>query len=256
MTEHIVWNHLRTRLDQWQGEGRAVRLWLRDDDAVHPTPQLDHLLDLTKVHAVPLTLAVIPEKTGASLAGRLAGEEQTEVAVHGWSHTNYAPPDHKKMELGTHRPAQTVLNELAAGFKTLKGLHGSHFVPLLVPPWNRIAPEVVVGAAELGFRACSTYGPEKPGPLPQINTHVDIMNWRSGGGGYTPERLVPSLIAALEQALHQGSAVGVLTHHLVHDDVAWTGLEQLMQVTANHPAVKWQPVGQLMAELPSNTTAG
>lgn len=255
MTKDIVWDQLRARLDQWQAEGRVLRLWLRDDDAVQPTAQLDHLLDLVPARAVPLALAVIPEKTGAPLADRLAGVDRIQVAVHGWAHINHAPADQKKMELGAHRPVETVLDELTAGFKTLSTLHGTCFVPLLVPPWNRVAPEVIAGAAKLGFRAYSTYGPEKPGPLPQINTHVDIMNWRGGGGGHTPERLVPALIAALEQSLDRGSAVGVLTHHLVHDDLAWTGLEQLMRITAHHPAVKWQAIGQLMDALPNQSKA-
>lgn len=255
MTEDIVWDQLRAKLDQWQADRRVLRLWLRDDDAIQPTPRLDRLLNLGAAHAVPITLAVVPGKTGRPLADRLSGVDRIEVSVHGWAHTNHAPADQKKMELGLHRPLETVHGELATGFEMLKALHDTRFVPLLVPPWNRIAPEVLAGAAEIGFRACSTYGPEKPGPLPQINTHVDVMNWRGGGGGHTPERLVPALIAALEESLEHGRAVGVLTHHLVHDEVAWSGLEQLMRLTADHPAAKWLPVRQLMAELPCLTTA-
>ncbi len=254
MTEDTNWDPLRAKLDQWQNDGRALRLWLRDDDAVEPTPQLDRLLNLVTNHAVPIALAVIPGKTGKPLADRLSNTERIEVSVHGWTHTNHAPADQKKMELGLHRPIETVLGELATGFATLQALHGSRFVPLLVPPWNRVATEVMAGAVAIGFEACSIYGPEKPAPLPQINTHVDIMNWRGGGGGHTPERLVPALIAALEDSLEHGRAVGVLTHHLVHDDVAWNGLEQLMRLTASHPAVRWLPVGQLMDELPRVTT--
>ena len=38
--------------------GIPVQFWLRDDDAVEPTPKLDQLLALADRFAVPLTLAL------------------------------------------------------------------------------------------------------------------------------------------------------------------------------------------------------
>src|SRR5262245_51538740 len=134
---------LRAELDRWAGADKVATLWLRDDDAVKPTGALEHLLDVTAAHAVPVTLAVIPAHTGEALAQRLETAPLTEVAVHGWSHTNYAPPEEKKQELGAHRPREVVLKELAAGLVHLAALHGDRFVPVLVPPWNRIDAELI-----------------------------------------------------------------------------------------------------------------
>ena len=34
-------------------------------------------------------------------------------------------------------------------------------------------------------------------------------------------------------------AIGVLAHHLVHDEVAWLFLERLLELTAANPACRW-----------------
>ncbi|TIT57545.1 MAG: polysaccharide deacetylase, partial [Mesorhizobium sp.] len=60
MTSDQIWQPLVEELARWQRAGRKAEFWLRDDDAVDPTPALDRLLDLTRQFAVPVTLAVIP----------------------------------------------------------------------------------------------------------------------------------------------------------------------------------------------------
>ena len=132
-------------LDSFMSRGVAADLWLRDDDATEPSPALDRLLALSDRYAVPMTLAVIPEPTGDALARRLDNADKIDVAVHGWAHRNHARPEEKKRELGLHRPKDTVLGELRAGFEKLQTLYPSRFVPVLVPPWNRIDPEIVEG---------------------------------------------------------------------------------------------------------------
>ncbi|EJZ19238.1 hypothetical protein RCCGEPOP_21362, partial [Rhizobium sp. Pop5] len=111
MSDSMAWEPLRRELDRWQAAGRVARLWLRDDDAIEPTPDLEMLMALTGESQVPLTLAVIPGLTGEALAARLAEEANIAVAVHGWSHTNHAGPEGKKQELGGERPVEIVLGE-------------------------------------------------------------------------------------------------------------------------------------------------
>lgn len=231
-------------LDARAGSGQPTLLWWRDDDAVEPSPQLDRLLRLSQSRGIPATLAVIPEPTGAALAERLNGLDGITVAVHGWSHRNHASAGEKKQELGAHRPAGVVLAEIAKGFARLRGLYGTRLVPVLVPPWNRIAPGVVSGLAGLGFEALSTFGPPEPAPLAVINTHVDLIDWHGTRGGRASADLLSDLVHALGRP--DSGAIGLLSHHLVHDTQAWSFLEYLFDVTQDHPGCRWTSLAALL----------
>lgn len=229
-------------LDRCAAAGKPARLWLRDDDAVDPSPALDRLLQMTG--AVPVTLAVIPALSGQALADRLADQHQVTVAVHGWSHQNHAGAGEKKQELGLHRPLATLLDDLARGFAHLSSLHGPRFAPVLVPPWNRIAPEVVEGLSAIGFRALSVFGKEFPAPVRVVNTHVDPIDWH----GTRSARPLPDLMQELADAIQQGGPIGVLTHHLVHDAALWAFLDQLFEITRGHPGCSWVALQDLILE--------
>lgn len=234
------WEPLVATLAQFEEAGRVAEMWLRDDDAVEPTPALERLLDLSGRFALPVCLAVIPAHTGRALAARLEPAPQVGVAVHGWSHANHALPDQKKQELGPQRPAGLVLEELSAGLRRLADLHGARLDPVLVPPWNRIHADVVSGLAATGFAALSVFGPERPAPLPMLNTHVDLMDWHGTRGCRDHGALVAELAAQMRRALAgEARFTGLLTHHLVHDASAWQFLERLAGITAAHPACAW-----------------
>jgi peptidoglycan/xylan/chitin deacetylase (PgdA/CDA1 family) len=233
-------------LDRWQQAGKVAQFWLRDDDAVEPTAPLDRLLDLSAAFSVPLTLAVVPAHTGEALADRLRREPLCSVAVHGWSHRNYAGPDEKKQELGRHRPAADVLGELKEGFDRLAELHGERFVPMLVPPWNRIDTALLPQLAGLGYQALSVYGPETPAALPLINAHVDVMDWHGTRGGRDPMALAGEIAARLRFMFDHCGAMGLLTHHLVHDEAVWDFMTALFAFTADHPACRWTPVADIL----------
>ena len=40
--------------------------------------------------------------------------------------------------------------------------------------------------------------------------------------------------------------LGVLTHHLVHDEIAWLFLEGLFEATAGNPACRWASIRDLI----------
>ncbi|MGZ2383788.1 polysaccharide deacetylase family protein [Rhizobium brockwellii] len=251
MTDAIAWDPLRRELDRWQAAGRVARFWLRDDDAVEPTQPLETLLALTGESGVPLTLAVIPGLTGETLVARLAEETSVAVAVHGWSHTNHAGPQGKKHELGGERPADVVLGELGEGFRLLRRLHPARFLPVLVPPWNRIDAALIPALPALGFAALSVYGRAKQdGPMQLLNTHVDIIDWHGTRGGRGEAELVAELVAELDDRFAGGDEpIGVLTHHLVHDVAAWDFLSALFAVTTRHPAVRWSSASELLEHI-------
>ncbi|OJF92343.1 polysaccharide deacetylase family protein [Pararhizobium antarcticum] len=246
-TDATIWAPLVRELDRWHDAGKTATFWLRDDDAIEPTAALDRLLAVTGRHSAPVTLAVIPAGTGAALADRLRPVSHATVAVHGWAHVNHAPEGKKKQELGgPARPLETVLAELGVGFGRLSALFGTGFVPLLVPPWNRIDAGLLPLLGDIGFTALSVYGAEKPGPIRMLNTHVDVMDWHGTRGGRDPAVLVEETAARLQRIFVDGGTVGVLTHHLVHDETVWAFLYGLFTVTAGHPACNWASVRECL----------
>lgn len=231
-------------LDLRATSGNPAKLWLRDDDAIEPTAELDQLLDLSEAANVPVTLAVIPAQSGQALAKRLDAAKGVSVAVHGWSHTNHAHAGEKKQELGPHRPTEQVLDELARGFNHLGHLNPQQFTPVLVPPWNRIAPHIVAELPTLGFRALSVYGPETTAPLPLFNTHVDVIDWRGTRSGRSDAVLMDEIAQAMA---HSDAPIGLLTHHLVHDAQVWGFLTRFFALTATHPGCRWVSLPELIA---------
>lgn len=236
-------------LDECGRRGITADLWLRDDDAVEPTPALDTLLDLCGSFSAPVTLAVIPEMTTDRLARHLDASNIAEIAVHGWSHTNYAGEKEKKQELGAHRDLSIVLDELQSGLEKLHDLHGGRLVPMLVPPWNRIDASIVEGLTGLGYGALSVFGPEKNTLPPCLNTHVDVIDWHGSRGGRDDDILFAETAARILTTAEGGGATGVLTHHLVHDDNVWRFLRRLFEVTAGHPAARWRSSADLVNEI-------
>ncbi len=234
------WQPLWCELDHWSAE-RPARLWLRDDDAVSDTPALRRLTALTAHYRVPLMLAVIPAHADRSLAAHVAMHPEVTPVIHGWAHVNHAPPGQKSQELGDHRPLDTVLAELAEARTRLAALFGDRVAPVLVPPWNRIAPQVIQALPALGYTTVSTFGwPTAPSPLSQHNTHVDLIDWKGGRVCRDPAWLINELAAQLAESRRRGGEpVGVLTHHLAHDESAWVFLERLFLNTAGRPGVEW-----------------
>ncbi len=247
------WRNLSAELDAWAAAGRRATLWWRDDDAVAPSPELDRLLTLARARDLPLALAVIPARASQDLADWLRAQPARATLVqHGYAHQNHARKGEKKAELGADRPAEAVIEELARGWERMTALFGAAWSPILVPPHNRIAEEVVQGLAGLGFRGLSTHGPRAAmlatPDLVQVNTHVDIMHWPDPRGFLGEAESLELLIAHL-RARRLGEAdadepTGLLTHHPAHDAPAWAFLEALLDRLAGHAAARFVEPGE------------
>ena len=60
---------------------------------------------------------------------------------------------------------------------------GPRLLPVLVPPWNRLAPDLPGILPGIGYRGLSAAAPVAPVPgLVQAHAAVDPVAWRSGGG--------------------------------------------------------------------------
>jgi hypothetical protein len=236
------WVALDRELDAWHAAGRVATLWWRDDDAAAPSAALDRLLALG-VGRAPIALAVVPEPTGVDLARRLATAPLARVLQHGWGHRNHRPPGERSAEYAADRRLDVMTAELARGRDHLRDLFGARYLPVLVPPWNRIDAAVVAALPGLGIRALSVFGPRKPGPIATVNTHADPIAWRAGRGFVGDAKalsdIVDHLAARRAGRVDAGEPTGLLTHHRVHDDALWRFLDALLARTAAHPAARW-----------------
>jgi len=245
-----TWQDLEDEAAHWQEAGRAADLWWRDDDAADVGPALDRLLAIHREAGVPLALAVVPSRATRALADRLAGEPAIDLLQHGYAHVNHASPTEKKIELGAQRPAMLVLGELGTGRMALERLFGARPLAVLVPPWNRIAPALVPTLPEIGFTGLSIFGRRRrPRPvrgLLEVNTHVDLIDWKGGRGFVGEQAALAALVSSLSYArTSSGEPVGVLSHHLAMDAQAWDFLRSMWQKSLKMPGLRLRPAREL-----------
>jgi hypothetical protein len=241
------WQRLSRELDQWHALGREATLWWRDDDAITATPALDRLVELQCERGVPLALAVIPAHAHEALAHALERHSRIAVLQHGYAHDNHAARGERSIELTGHRRRACVVEELQRGWRKLQALFRGRLLPVMVPPWNRISPELLPELHALGFRALSCFAArprrEAFAGLLQTNCHADLIDWRRGRRFRGEERIIEQICAHLEARrnarVDAREASGILSHHLVHDDACWRFLDTLFEHCCRHPAARW-----------------
>lgn len=250
------WSNLDSELDAWHRAGQTATFWWRDDDAKSATDELERLLALRREAHVPLALAVIPAGAHDPLARLLGPLAEVSVLQHGYAHVNHAPEGEKKVEIGGGRPVDQVFGELIAGREKLDSLFSLKALPILVPPWNRIEPALVAALAGQGFAGLSAWGPREAADtagLVQVNTHIDIVDWKGGRKFVGEERALDQAIEHLK-ARRTGTAdaaepTGLLTHHLAHDRGCWNFLTAFLARTSGHGAARWLGAQRLFPRL-------
>ncbi|MEX0582261.1 MAG: polysaccharide deacetylase family protein [Sneathiella sp.] len=241
------WERLTAELDLWQSEGRIATFWWRDDDLVAPTAALERLLHLREHFDLPISLAVIPSAVDPALLDYV---EDCTILQHGYQHRNFAAEGSKKSEFPDIRNPDDIAEELTAGKESLTRLFTNQFVPVLVPPWNRIDERHVASLSGLGYIGLSRYKarnePLAAPALAEINTHIDPVDWRGNRSVVATPALMDMICGHLA-ARRRGAAdpqepTGLLTHHLVHDEEIWAMLYKLLALLTDHPAVRWLPI--------------
>jgi hypothetical protein len=240
-----AWRPLTAELDLWRGQGLGARFWLRDDDAVAPGAALERLARLSERFVAPVLLAVIPMLAEPELVAFQRSAPSLLPCQHGAWHRSHAAAGQKNAEFGTGRDVGSALTEIAQGKARLDALFGDAALPVFVPPWNRIGSEIASRLPGLGFAGLSCFrgfalggngGPDL------ANTHLDIIDW-SARTGRDAESLAVELATHLarEREILAGreTVFGVLLHHRDHDDMAWSGLETLLAIIAEHPAARF-----------------
>jgi hypothetical protein len=222
-----AWEELRRELDAWHAGGLAATLWWRDDDAVRMGPELARLLALGE--GVKPALAVIP-------AGAEAFSADAVVVQHGWAHADNAAPGARRLELA----GAAIEAQLVAGRTRLRHLFGARFLPVMVPPWNRLDPALAARLPALGYLGLSVLGPRRS--RFETNVHVDVMDWKArrfAGAAPVLGRLVAHLAARRLGTVDATEPTGIMTHHLVHGAAAEHFMAELLETTRAHPAARW-----------------
>jgi predicted glycosyltransferase len=239
----VPWGGLDEALRRAADRGATIPFWWRDDDAIAHTTRLDRLIGLARNRDIPLAIAVIPEHADPTLAARLAAEPLVRILVHGLAHMNHAAEGGKKAEFGPDRPLAQRAADARDALRLAESKLSEGLLPVFVPPWNRIAPDLVQELPKLGFRGLSTFGAvhlPKPAPgLVQANTHVDPIDWRHGCGLRNADSLLADLGVAIATHCNDRGPVGLLTHHLVQDEDTWAFCEELLNRLAQSAIVRF-----------------
>ncbi|HZE60334.1 MAG TPA: hypothetical protein VE085_07235 [Burkholderiales bacterium] len=244
----MSWSDLDRELACWRDAGHVADFWWRDDDAATLSTPLARLLELAEQSGVPLALAVVPLEAAPELFNGL----RASVLMHGTDHRNRARPGEKKTEFAAHEADEEAIERLSVARKTLLEHAGAQFLPVLAPPWNRFKRALTARLPDAGLHGLSGYGPREsaeaaPGVC-QVNSHVDIIDWR-GTRGFVGEEaalraVVEHLAARRGGESDSAEPTGWLTHHAVHEAAAWQFLERLFERTRKHGA-RWRDPAEL-----------
>lgn len=232
------WRQLERALDAAARRGETIRFWWRDDDAGKRDPALTRLLELAERRSLPLALAVVPAWLEEDAQASIAASAEVTVLQHGFQHANHAATGQKSIELGGGRKVDVIAKELSRGFGVLREAFGAAFLPVLVPPWNRIDAALYVYLEQGGYVGLSVFGKRAAGEIAAnvalVNTHLDPIDWR-GTRGFVGEDI---LLDRLSDELDPDEPIGVLSHHLAMDERAWAFLDRLFETLARHPAAR------------------
>lgn len=240
------WTWLDVELRHWRAAGRRANLWWRDDDARAPTAQLDRLLTIRA--ETPLTLAVIPDGDVAGLGARLSRTAGVSVVQHGVDHQNRRPgaaagefpPEWRRIRVAT---------QVRAGWRRLAALPA--VAQVFVPPWNDVHPELPAVLADCGYVGWSAWGEvgQGEGAPPRIDAHLDLMRWKGGARFRGEAKFLSELRGLLAERRRAGqwrAPVGLLTHHLAHDEAAWAFLDRFARWSAGRSDIVWRSLPELI----------
>jgi hypothetical protein len=223
----IGWGGLEAELTRWRGLGRRPRLWWRDDDARRPTSILDRLLEIAG--GLPLSLAVIPSGNMRAMGKWLRGHGQVTLSQHGVDHVNRRAPGEPPGELPIDAAEADVTAHIAAGREriSMTGVVPAFFTP----PFNRVDEVLAPALIAAGFSAFSAWGALglRPPPLWRLDTHIEILQWAPSPSFLGEGAFLGEFAQALRRRREAGAfdePVGLLTHHLSHDEASWSFLER------------------------------
>lgn len=271
--KHEEFEPLREELRRWQALSRQCGFWWRDHDLSINTPQFQLLRQVSEYYNVPVLVAVIPFLADRSLAQDALGMDTLFFCQHGFAHMNHEPEGMPKSEFGKSRSLEEIEQNIRLGREQLNRLFGERSLPVFVPPWGNLEPEVAQLLPKIGLTGLSQHGlrsldiipywesrwlprrcrirkwpPIKPnaGSVPiHVNTHIELVDWKKLPDSSAPEisqfvdRLVKLLQQRREGVLDPRVPIGILGHHRVMRDDSWSLMKKLLDVTAEFHSAHW-----------------
>lgn len=225
-----------------------VRIWWRDDDTGDADPRLDRLLGIAERRRAPLALAVIPAALSEAGRDAVLACSRTTVLQHGIAHRQNGRPGEKKIELGGAAGPNALRRGLERGREQLERAFGGRFLPVLVPPWNRIDPRLIDDLPGLGFRGLSLFGgPALTAPLRRVDTHVDLVRWREGRRHLGLDETAAALASHIRRRPEE--PCGLLSHHLAMESADLAAVDRLLAVLQDHSNAGVAAAAELFSEV-------
>ena len=201
---------------------------------------------------------MIPDGDRSALGARLTlerqlGGPQVSVIQHGVDHFNVSPAGAASTEFEAHCTRHQMAGRLVAARSRIATLPG--FVPMFAPPWNAVHPDLPTALLAAGFIGLSAAGDGdgRAAGLPRLNVHLDLMRWRGAPRFRGADAFLgraARLAGARRRAGRWDQPIGLLTHHLDHDEAAWRFLDAFLALTTASDAVRWRGIADLAATAP------
>ncbi len=232
---------LKSTLASRQERTAPLRFFFRDDDVDADEATLRRLLRIFLRREVPINLGVIPARltaAGAKLMEQSVRSAPTliELNQHGWRHLNHERGG-RKCEFGPGRTFDEQLADIARGQTRMTEAFGPNWFPVFIPPWNRCNEDTYRALDQLGFRALSA---KRRSPVvtgyrfKDISITLDLYRWRGGACLKPSKEIIDDLIAQLSRQ----QTIGVMLHHKVMDEEAFTFLDSLLDALVAQPIVR------------------
>jgi len=221
---------LGPELSRWKASGKAPVFWWRDDDARRPGPALSRLLHLSRRFSAPLTIAAVPDGDMTALVEACAATPDIDLAIHGFRHENRAPAGQPSGEVNDQDSPEAIAAEVETAIAVFAraGLKPD----LFVPPWNNAHTTLDAALVRHGLTV-SRYGePRAPDASPpRLDAHLDVMRWKPEARFRGSVRFLLRARKLLVERRVRGlwdDPIGLLTHHLDHDETSWRFLEAFL----------------------------
>lgn len=236
-------------------EAIEPQFFLRDDDIDVVEDSLVTLLGICQKHLVPVNLAVIPggltNYAAAFLREQLSKRPCCiELHQHGWKHVNHEPIG-KKCEFGPSRSADEQFTDIAEGKARMDEAFGEAWMPAFTPPWNRCTDDTCRALERLDFSVLSTDRQLQATNyrFQQVPVTLDLYRWK----GKPELRPAEEIIRSLLEQIKRGQTVGILLHHKVMNDEAFSFLDSLLETIGRLPRVKFHTFRSVASALAQPT---
>ena len=241
------WDAIRRELDIWEEQKRTASFWWRDDDAKDVTDRLSRMMKIAQSFNITVGLSVIPLGHKPKLRDFVFSEKNLAVLVHGYAHVNYARARQHKSEIGGERPLPDIVEDLLQGIQISRRAFGQKLLPVMVPPWNQISTRAIQQLPDLGYVGFSTWKPrpivEAHPLLVQVNTHLDMIDWRHDRKVKDEARIIGLLLRKLRwrraNPVRAQEPLGLLTHHALWSREKEQIVVNMLRTTKTHPAARW-----------------